>query len=79
MNSVAIFREKIILWNTEQTEILIHSVGIPSFFRNENARNSVLSDSAEDKKARNSVPHHFLEERNTNNFEILFRTIDRNV
>jgi hypothetical protein len=30
MNSVAIFREKIILWNTEQTEILIHPVRFPS-------------------------------------------------
>ncbi len=56
MTRVAIFREKSIPRNTEQMEILIRSVGIPSVRGTENARNSVPLHSMEDKKAQNSVP-----------------------
>ncbi len=49
------------------------------FRETKNARNSFQSDSAKDKKTRNSVPNHFLEDKNTWNFVILFRTISRKI
>ncbi len=39
----------------------------------------MLSSSAEDKKARNSIPNHFIEEKKTENFKILFRTIPQKI
>jgi hypothetical protein len=71
--------KKIIPQNTEQTEILIHFVGIPSVSQNGNARDSVPSHSAEDKKARNSVPNHFVEDKNTRNFVISLQIIQRRI
>ncbi len=89
---VAIFREekKKIPRNTEETEILIQSVKIPSVPRNgkcsdfcsepwkiKKTQNCVPNHFAEDKKDRNSVPNNFAEEKNTQNFIISFRTIPR--
>jgi hypothetical protein len=73
---VAIFPQKIIPRKTEQTKTLIHSVGIPSVlrngkcseFRSEPFRRKI-------KKARNSVAHHFTEEKNARNFAISLRSI----
>jgi hypothetical protein len=65
---VAIFPQKIILQNTEQTETLIHRL----FYGMETARNSFQSHSA-----RNSVAHHFTEEKNARNFEFSLRTIPK--
>jgi hypothetical protein len=63
---VAIFREKNISRNTEQTEILIHSVEIPSVSWNENRsefRSEPFLKKANHSELRNFVPNHSVEDK----------------
>ncbi len=72
--------KKIIPRNREDKFLFTFILSEFHLFRGtENARNSVLSHSPEDKKALNSVKNHFVEEKSIRNFEISFRTLPRKI
>jgi hypothetical protein len=71
---VVVFREKIIPQNTEQTEVYIHSIGIPSDRGTENARNFDQAHSTEETSLECRTEP-FRKREKHRKFLILFRTI----
>jgi hypothetical protein len=74
---LSFFKKKIIPRNTEQMDIFMHSVGIPSISRN-GKLSEFRSKASAVEKALNSLQNNFVEEKISRNFVISFLTIPRN-
>ncbi len=71
--------KKIILRNMEQTEILIHYIGIPSVSWIGKRSEFFSKPFRWRLEAWNSIPNHLIEEKNTQNFVISLRTIPQKI